>query len=275
MVALGVVIGVRAWLTEPPRRVGVEETVERFRKASQESAPVDGVYVYDTKGSESVDVLGGDSHTYPAETALTVMAEACGLRMTWKPLDGRAESWLVCPAGGGLDVPTTSSVHSFFRQTYDTGFVCQGSWWVPPLGTTTWTSSCENTDRTATRTARVIGIEPYTIDGASRQAIHEEAIDNLSRVGGLGHHRDLDRSGNGTDAARAHRHRFTQRLGHRHRVLQGGPRPDAALPRAAALSERQPGIQSRSTGPPVHGGSTRSRQSVAKNASAISGVIES
>ena len=181
VVALGVVIGVRAWLTEPPRRVGVEETVESFRKASQGSAPVDGVYVYDTKGSESVDVLGGDAHTYPAETALTVMAEGCGSRMTWKPLDGRAETWLVCPAGGGLEVPRTSSVHSFFRQTYDTAFVCQGSWWVPPPGTTTWTSSCANTDRTATRTGHVIGIEPYTIDGASRQAIHERAIDDLSR----------------------------------------------------------------------------------------------
>ena len=125
-----------------------------FREASQGSAPVDGVYVYDTKGSESVDVLGGDSHTYPAVTALTVMTEGCGLRMTWKPLAGRAESWLVCPAGGGLDVPRTSSVHSFFRQTYDTAFVCQGSWWVPPPGTTTWTSSCANTDRTATRTGQ-------------------------------------------------------------------------------------------------------------------------
>ena len=181
VVALGVVIGARAWLTEAPRRVGVEETVESFRKASQGSAPVDGVYVYDTRGSESVDVLGGDTHTYPAETALTVMAEGCGLRMTWKPLDGRTETWLVCAAGGGLEVPRTSSVHSFFRQTYDAAFVCQGSWWVPPPGTTTWTSSCANTDRTATRTGHVIGIEPYTIDGASRQAIHEQAIDDLSR----------------------------------------------------------------------------------------------
>ena len=142
MVALGLVIGVRAWLTEPPRRVGVEETVKSFRKASQGSAPVDGVYVYDTKGSESVDVLGGDTHTYPAESALTVMAEGCGLRMTWKPLDGRAETWFVCAAGGGLEAPRTSSVHSFFRQTYEAAFVCQGSWWVPPPGMTTWTSSC-------------------------------------------------------------------------------------------------------------------------------------
>ncbi len=181
VVTVAVVIGVRAWLTEPPRRVGVAETVEGFRKVSKESAPIDGVYVYDTSGQEAVDVLGGDSHTYPADTALTVTTEGCGERMTWKPLAGRAETWLVCPVGGGLTTPSASSVHSFFRQTYDTGFVCDGSWWVPPPDVTEWTSSCSNDARTSTRTGRVVGIEPYPIDGKTRQAIHVSWIDRLSR----------------------------------------------------------------------------------------------
>ncbi len=180
-VALGFAIGVRAWLTEPPRRVGVQETVESFRTVSKESAAVDGVYVYDSSGQESIDALGGDSHTYPAETALTVTSEGCGERMTWKPLAGRAETWLVCPVGGGLAMPSANSVHSFFRQTYDTGFVCDGSWWVPPPNVTEWTSSCSNKDRTSTRTGRVVGIEPYSVDGKARQAIHVSWIDRLSR----------------------------------------------------------------------------------------------
>ena len=181
MIALGVVIGVRAWLTQPPRRVGVEETVKSFRKASKESAAIDGVYVYDTSGQESVDVLGGDSHRYPAETALTVMSEGCGQSMTWKPLTGRAESWVVCPVGGGLAIPSAKSVHSFFHQTYDTGFACDGSWWVPPPDVTEWTSTCSNADRTATRTGRLVGIEPYSVDSGTRQAVHVEWIDRLSR----------------------------------------------------------------------------------------------
>ena len=181
VVALGIVIGVRAWLTESPRRVGVEETVESFRKASKESTAIDGVYVYETSGQESVDVLGGDSHTYPAETALTVTSEGCGLRMTWKPLAGRSETWLVCPVDAGLATPSASSVHSFFRQTYDTGFVCTGSWWVPPPDVTQWNSSCANQDRTSTRSGRLVGIEPYSIDGQTRQAIHVDWTDRLSR----------------------------------------------------------------------------------------------
>ena len=65
VVAVAVVIGVRAWLAEPPT-IGVEETVNGFRKVSKESAATDGVYVYDTSGRETIDVLGGDNHAYPA-----------------------------------------------------------------------------------------------------------------------------------------------------------------------------------------------------------------
>ena len=182
VVIVGVVFGVRAWLTAEPRQVGVEETVESFRKDADPVTSVDGVYVYDTAGSEDIDVLGGDAHTYPSPTALTVMTEGCGVRMTWKPLAGRSESWLVCPSGGGSIVPRTTSVHSFFRQTYDTAFVCDSrSWWAPPAGMSAWTSACENDDRTSTRSGRIIGVESYTIDGDTRQAIHAEWLDQLSR----------------------------------------------------------------------------------------------
>ena len=46
---------------------------------------------------------------------------------------------------------------------------------------TEWTSSCSNEDRTSTRTGRLVGIEPYSIDGETRQAIHVEWDDLLSR----------------------------------------------------------------------------------------------
>ncbi len=179
---IGAVIGLRAWLTQEPHRVGVEETVETFREGAADVSSVDGVYVYETSGTESIDVLGGDSHAYPTESTLTVMTEGCGVRMTWKPLDGRSESWLVCPAGGGSFTPRTNSVHSFFRQTYDTAFVCEtGSWWAPPDGMSTWTSKCGNDDRTSTRKGRIVGIEPYVIDGQAREAIHALWHDELSR----------------------------------------------------------------------------------------------
>ncbi len=182
VVPVGVVIGVRAWLTAEPREVGVEETVDSFRDDAQHVTTVDGVYVYDSAGTESIDVLGGDSHSYPAETALTVTTEGCGVRMTWKPLAGRSESWLVCPVNGGSFTPRTNSVHSFFRQTFDTAFVCNSdTWWTPPQGMSSWTSSCGNADRTSTRTGRIVSIEPYVIEGETREAMHAEWLDTLSR----------------------------------------------------------------------------------------------
>ncbi len=182
VVIVGCSVGVRAWLTAEPRQVGVEESVDSFREDANQVTTVDGVYVYDTAGSENIDVLGGDAHTYPSPTALTVVTEGCGVRMTWKPLAGRSERWLVCPLDGGSVTPRTNSVHSFFRQTYDTAFVCDSAtWWSPPEGMSTWTSSCGNDDRTSTRSGRIIGIEPYAIDGETRDAIHAEWLDRLSR----------------------------------------------------------------------------------------------
>ncbi|HMK10394.1 MAG TPA: hypothetical protein VK461_02300, partial [Acidimicrobiales bacterium] len=73
VIALGTVIAFRAWLTEAPHDVGVQETVGFFRAAASEKTEVDGVYVYDTTGTEGIDALGGDSHSYPLVSALTVM----------------------------------------------------------------------------------------------------------------------------------------------------------------------------------------------------------
>ena len=78
-------------------------------------------------------------------------------------------------------MPAIVTVHTFFRQTVSTTLTCTGSWWVPPPGITEWTSTCANADRSSTRTGRVVGIEPYTIDGSSRPAIHVEWTDVLSR----------------------------------------------------------------------------------------------
>ena len=46
---------------------------------------------------------------------------------------------------------------------------------------TAWSSSCSNEARTSIRTGRVVGIEPYSIGGGARQAIHVEWNDRLSR----------------------------------------------------------------------------------------------
>lgn len=178
------VIGFRMWLTAEPGEVGVDETVESFRERASEvllDRPVDGVYVYDTSGMEQVDVLGGDSHEYPAETAMTVTTEGCGVRITWAPLDGRSETMLLCNRDGGTALRESTTVHSFFRQTVETLYSCDAKiWWVPPEGVTEWDGQCTSPGRTTHRAARVVSIDPFVIDGEPQDAVHVRYTDTLT-----------------------------------------------------------------------------------------------
>ena len=179
------VIGVRMWLTAEPGEVGVDETVETFREQAADEVvietPVDGVYVYDTSGMEQVDVLGGDSHEYPAETAMTVTTEGCGVRMTWAPLDGRSETMSVCRRDGGIALRESTTVHSFFRQTAETVYSCDASvWWAPPEGITEWDGQCTSPERTTHRVARVVSTDSLVIDGEARDAVHVRYTDTLT-----------------------------------------------------------------------------------------------
>lgn len=98
LLVLGVgLVGVRMWLTAPARKISVQETIDKYRDESSGSSsaaassgnqvrlPATGVYVYDTPGQESVDALGGDTHAYPSESAMTVLTEGCGSRVSWGP----------------------------------------------------------------------------------------------------------------------------------------------------------------------------------------------
>lgn len=192
MVAVGGAIAVRMWLTAPARTIGVAETVDRFRQSSTSTssnpsstrhprAPVAGVYVYDTAGQESIDALGGDTHTYPSETAMTVTAEGCGFRVTWAPLSGRSESSLLCPQDGGVAIEESTTAHEFLRQSDTEHFTCDpGAWWLPPPGTSAWTTVCRTADRVSTRSAHRLGTETLVIGGEPRDAIHIRYDDVLS-----------------------------------------------------------------------------------------------
>jgi hypothetical protein len=180
----GGVIGVRLWLTAEPDEVDVEETVEEFREEANQvviETPLDGVYVYDTSGMEEVDALGGDSHQYPLETAMTVRKQGCGVRMTWAPLEGRSETISVCESDGGATLLQSTAEHSFFRQTVEVTYSCEsGVWWMPPEGVIEWGGQCTSTERTTHRVARVVSTEPFVVDGETRDAVHVHYTDTLA-----------------------------------------------------------------------------------------------
>jgi hypothetical protein len=190
-VVIASAIGFRMWLTAPPRIIGLTETLERFREPGPSTspgpsapllqAPAPGVYVYDTAGQESIDALGGDTHTYPAETAMTVKVEGCGYRLTWAPLAGRTESWLLCPRDGGVAIVETTTAHEFLRQSDEEHFTCDpGAWWLPPPGTTSWTTVCRTSDRVSTRSARVLPSETLVVGREPRDVVRVRYDDVLS-----------------------------------------------------------------------------------------------
>lgn len=184
------VIGFRAWLKQPPEKVTVEQAVDRYRSTASSTtasspalqAPAPGVYVFSTSGQESVDALGGDTHTYPAETTIMVTLTDCGFRMSWIPLSGRWDTTDVCGADGGFAETTVANAHEFFRISQVEHFVSEpGSWWLPPNGVTQWTSTSRSDGgRTTVRTGRLAGQEQVPVGTEVRPAVHVRFDDTIT-----------------------------------------------------------------------------------------------
>jgi hypothetical protein len=140
---------------------------------TSEPAP-DGVYVYATSGYEELDV-GGARHDYPAESTVTVTAWSCGRRFRWQPLRERWDERDTCPGEGGESLVAFRSHHEFFGRADEREFRCEpGSLAMPasPAPGTTWTSRCRADGVLATTVGRVLGSEPFAIDGSVVEAVH-------------------------------------------------------------------------------------------------------
>jgi hypothetical protein len=188
---VGVVIGFRVWLLQEPARVTVEQAVDRYRSTSSDStsssssmvdAPAPGVYVYTTDGRETVDAMGGDSHVYPSVTTVTVSPTECGFRMSWTPVEGRADDTEVCRGGGGLFESGAVNAHEFFRISQVENFMCApGAWWLPPAGVTTWTADCRSDGgRLTSRVGQVVGVETMSLGTETRAVVHVRFEDTVT-----------------------------------------------------------------------------------------------
>jgi hypothetical protein len=170
--------------------VSVDQAVDRYRSTDSDTsapapvigAPAPGVYVYVTDGYETVDALGGDTHTYPAETTITVTPTDCGFRMSWIPLSGRSDTTDVCRSDGGLAVTTAVNSHEFFHIAQDEHFTWDaGAWWLPPNGVTQWTSTGHSDGgRTTVRSGRVIGTESIQVGPQTRTTLHVRFDDTVT-----------------------------------------------------------------------------------------------
>ena len=121
----------RIVLDDTVHRVTAQEALDRFRDTTSTSLalttttvveglqlPEPGVYVYATEGRESIDALGGSSHTYPAETTITVTPTGCGVELRWDVLRERRDRWQLCLTDEGIVIGPSGSqtYHEFFGQ---------------------------------------------------------------------------------------------------------------------------------------------------------------
>lgn len=87
--------------------------------------PEPGVYRYLTTGEESVDILGGARHEYPAETTITVLPDGCGVLLRWDALVERREEWRLCATVAGVELqPLGFKYQEFFSQPKPEDIVC-------------------------------------------------------------------------------------------------------------------------------------------------------
>jgi len=144
--------------------------------------PVPGVYVYATLGQETVDAMGGDTHAYPATTPVTVRPTDCGFRLSWTPVEGRADDTELCRSGGGLVESGAVNAHEFFHISQAENFMCApGAWWLPPPGVTTWTANCHSDGgRLTSRVGHVVGTETMTVGAETRSVVHVRFEDTVT-----------------------------------------------------------------------------------------------
>ena len=128
--AVVVLVLAAAWLsgllfTDTARPAASGSVLGRFQAADPHPRTLDGVYTYRTRGGESLDILGGKRHRYPATTTITVVEVPCGIRLRWDALAGRSTTWTLCTGSGSIELRTLDQVHTFFGRTDRTRYACR------------------------------------------------------------------------------------------------------------------------------------------------------
>ena len=184
MLALAVLAGVIAavvgglLLSDTAKPASIQDVVRRFQQADRSAGKLDGVYLYATRGQESIDALGGVHHRYPATTGITAVSVPCGMRLHWDALQGRSSTWTLCATPLGIELHATEVVHRFFGQTDRTSYACAGSVLVPAGETAGATRAfhCRSSRGGEAGRARVVGFEDVVVGHAKVNAVHVRTV---------------------------------------------------------------------------------------------------
>jgi hypothetical protein len=167
-------------LDDSARPASVGEAVSSYRHGSAAQAGISGVYVYSTRGSESIDALGGARHRYPARTTITVRRAPCGLTLRWQPLAGRVTTWTLCTRSSTIELRAIDQLHRFFGQDDRTRYACSGGVIVPGHEASP-PFDCQAGSGTETVSAQSLGTARVRVGGHLIDAVR---VRTLARVGG-------------------------------------------------------------------------------------------
>jgi hypothetical protein len=93
-----------------------------------------GIYRYNTTGSENIDALDGATHDYPSETTITVVASGCGVHLRWDALRERRDEWALCSTPDGIELQADGvQYHEFFGQPDEEAVTCDGAVLLVPV----------------------------------------------------------------------------------------------------------------------------------------------
>lgn len=163
-------------LHDSSRPASVTAAIRLFRQESPKPALGDGVYVYDTTGGESLDVLSGVTHRYPAATTITLTHAGCGVRLRWQALAERSTTWLLCRSPHGIVERSSDEVHDFFGKIDRTSYRCAAG----ARGAFT----CVSQHGRERGVAVTVGRETIPVGGARVSAVH---IRTTARISGGDH----------------------------------------------------------------------------------------
>lgn len=154
--------------------ISIQEVLRRFEEGGERSGALDGVYLYATRGTESVDALGGATHRYPAKTTITVRSAPCGLTLTWDALEARSVSWTLCATEAGIELRGWEVAHRFFGQSDSTRYACDEGLLVASESSAGDTSPlrCRSSRGEQSGETRVVGLEQIAVAGARLRAVH-------------------------------------------------------------------------------------------------------
>jgi len=161
------------FLHDSSQAASISQALRRFRASGQDAGGLNGVYLYATKGSESISALGGATHIYPAKTSITAIEVPCGIQLRWAALERRSTTWTFCSTAAGVELRISDERHAFFNQSDHAVYVCSGRLLIPnkPMQGETKPFTCRSNRNLEVGKSRVIGYGSIDVGGSRVRAI--------------------------------------------------------------------------------------------------------